>query len=508
MPIISFKSYTDSINFNSQAYCFLFSNSDDLKIDQLKLPSFFTEKDLNIFLKNNNFNGKEKQLLALPFIHENEIKHLIFAGVGNKNSNFPGKMEENIRFSIGNIIRYIEKNKINSVFFDSINLEIEEKKLSKIISSSVLISAYEFNKYITDKNRLIHSNYSCFILGNENLKDFYIKGIEEGCIIGNAVNNCRNWCDLPPCDIYPKSFADEANKLLSKHENIKIDILNKKKLESLGMGGILGVCQGSIHEPILFIAEYIPKSYEKTIALVGKGVTFDTGGISIKPSDNMDDMKDDMAGGAVVISSLDALAKLNSPYRIIIAVPMVENMPSGTAIKPGDILTHYNKKTSEILNTDAEGRLILADALSYISENYKPDYMIDFATLTGACAVALGPIFAAVMGKHNNLIDIIKNAGLESGDRCWELPLDDGYSNAVESNLADVRNTGKAGYKAGTITAGWFLKNFVPDEINWAHIDIASMSMHPINKPYLRNTGATGFGVKLCIEMISNNKYF
>lgn len=514
MISISFKSIKESLANNStECFCYivplfdLYSNS---KLNDINYPYFLTKNDIETIVNKKKFTGKEKEIIFNSHILTNEIKYSIFCGLGKEDSSNSGNLKESLRNIIGSIIRFIEKNKISSINIALLGLEfIDKKTLSEIISSTILISSYEFNLFITDKNKHAFREYYCNISFDDLFKEDCLIGIDNGIIISNAVNQCRLWGDMPPSDLYPKVFAEQAENLIKENSNIKIDILKKSDLEFLGMGGILGVCRGSMHDPYLFIAEYIPDSgkYEKTIALVGKGVTFDTGGISIKPSDNMEDMKDDMAGAATVLSSIDALSKLKSPHRIIAVAPMVENMPSGSAFKPGDIITFYNKKTAEIKNTDAEGRLILADALSYVSENYKPDLMIDLATLTGACSIALGPVFAAVMSKQENIVNSIKAAGIQSGDRCWELPLDDLYKNAVESDVADLCNIGKSRYRAGTITAGWFLKHFVPDNIEWAHIDIASMSMHSVGKTYLRNVGTTGFGVRLCIELLSTNKY-
>jgi leucyl aminopeptidase len=274
------------------------------------------------------------------------------------------------------------------------------------------------------------------------------------------------------------------------------------------MGGILGVGQGSTQTPKLLILKYTPKiQSEKTIALVGKGVTFDTGGISIKPSDGMEDMKSDMSGAASVVSAFIGLSQLESPYTLYAITPLAENMVDGNSIRPGDILTFYNGKTAEIKNTDAEGRLILADALSYSSEIIKPDIMIDLATLTGACRIALGPVYAGLMTENNQLAENIKMAGEISGDKCWSLPLEAAYEPNMESQVADMCNIGTKGYKAGATMGGMFLREFVSKSIIWAHIDIAPVATDCPFKNYIQSFGATGFGVNLLIELLKNTKY-
>jgi leucyl aminopeptidase len=281
-------------------------------------------------------------------------------------------------------------------------------------------------------------------------------------------------------------------------------------MESLGMGGIIGVGKGSVREPKMLILSYAPDftSEAKTIALVGKGVTFDTGGISIKPSDGMEDMKADMSGGAAVVGAFLGLARLKSPYKIHAIVPLAENMVDGNSYRPGDILTFYNKKTSEIKNTDAEGRLILADALSYASDVFKPDIMIDLATLTGAARIALGPVYAGLMSENSNLVETIVRAGEETYERCWRMPLEEAYKPNMTSHVADMCNIGTKGYKAGTTMGGMFLREFVPSDIRWAHIDIAPVATDCPNKTYFPSYGATGFGVQLLIELLETKKYF
>lgn len=474
-------------------------------------PFFITPSDFNLMIDNNDFKGIGKNFFAESIVSLKTIKHIACIGIGDQEIEDFNTIKEHIRHGCGLLTQYIEKKKLKNcviVIDETVNTIFKNlDEVYELITETLLLASYQFNTFITNKKKHAHNSFEItFLVSEENNKKLCDTGIQKGTITGNATNNARTWGDMPPSHMHPISFAEEAEKLLKKHSTIDISILKKNDLEKLNMGGILGVCQGSRHEPRLFIAHYKSKSSNgKTIALVGKGVTFDTGGISIKPADNMEDMKNDMAGGCVVISALDALASLNCSYDIIVAVPMVENMPGGKSIKPGDILTFYNGKTAEVKNTDAEGRLILADALSYVSDVYKPDHVLDFATLTGACCIALGPCYAAILTQNHELAKKIHKAGNSSGNRCWELPLDDCYAPAVESEVADVCNIGRKGYKAGTITAGYFLRHFVPQSISWAHLDIASVSMHAVGKNYIRNHGATGFGVNLIVEMLTKN---
>jgi leucyl aminopeptidase len=274
---------------------------------------------------------------------------------------------------------------------------------------------------------------------------------------------------------------------------LRVTVFGKKELQKEKMGGILAVGQGSVEEPKLVILEHRPKKPKKSIVLVGKGVTFDTGGISIKPSSGMGWMKYDMCGAATVMGVMRTVAELELPLKVVGLIPTAENMPSGTAIKPGDIITLANGKTVEVDNTDAEGRLLLADALAY-SDKFNPDIVLDFATLTGACVVALGHEAAGVMGNDDDLIQSLRKIGETVGERVWPLPLYDEYFSYLKSDWADMKNAGPRW--GGPVTAGVFLQQFVPDKVSWAHLDIAGVGYSEKEHNGLPK-GGTGFGVAL-----------
>jgi leucyl aminopeptidase len=264
------------------------------------------------------------------------------------------------------------------------------------------------------------------------------------------------------------------------------------------MKALLAVAQGSLQEPRFIAMEYHGGATgEAPLVLVGKGITFDSGGISIKPAEHMEDMKFDMSGGAGVIAAMRAIAELGLKANVVGLVPTTENLPSGTAVKPGDVIGSLLGKTIEVVNTDAEGRLILADALAY-AQRYHPKAIIDAATLTGACVIALGHQAIGLMGNDGELIDEVRAAGQRVGERCWPLPLWDEYREQIDSEIADLKNSG--GRPAGTITAGWFLKEFT-GEVPWAHLDIAGMAHRSEALPYLRS-GATGVPTRLFIEWV------
>ena len=305
----------------------------------------------------------------------------------------------------------------------------------------------------------------------------------------------RDLGNLPPNLCHPSYLAEEAKALGKAYKNLKVDILDEKKLKELGAGAFLAVAQGSEQPPRMIVMHYQGgKKSEKPYALVGKGITFDTGGISIKPAAGMDEMKYDMCGAASVFGTLKAVLELQLPINLVCLLACAENMPSGGATRPGDIVTTMSGQTVEILNTDAEGRLVLCDTLTY-AERFKPQAVIDIATLTGACIVALGSNVSGLMGNNDELVQQILGAGLTADDRAWQLPLYDEYQEQLDSPFADIANIG--GPKAGTITAGCFLSRFAK-AYNWAHLDIAGTAWISGGK----DKGATGRPVPMLTQYL------
>ena len=301
--------------------------------------------------------------------------------------------------------------------------------------------------------------------------------------------------NMPPNICHPSYLAEQAKELAKAHKNLKVDILDEKKLQALGAGAFLAVAQGSDQPPRMIVMQYNGgKKGEKPHALVGKGITFDTGGISIKPAAGMDEMKYDMGGAASVFGTLRAVLELQLPINLVCLLACAENMPSGGATRPGDIVTTMSGQTVEILNTDAEGRLVLCDTLTY-AERFKPQSVIDIATLTGACIVALGSNVSGLMGNDDDLVNQILAAGRQADDRAWQLPLYDEYQEQLDSPFADIANIG--GPKAGTITAGCFLSRFTK-AYKWAHLDIAGTAWVSGGK----DKGATGRPVPLLTQYL------
>jgi leucyl aminopeptidase len=324
--------------------------------------------------------------------------------------------------------------------------------------------------------------------------------LERGRSIGHAMaighKLARNLQALPGNICTPEYLATIARQL-AKAYGFKINVLNAPLMEKEGMGALLAVARGSTEEPRFITLEYKGAARSAPICLVGKGITFDSGGISIKPADKMEEMKYDMSGAAAVLGTFEALGQLKPPVNVVGIIPATENLPSGTATKPGDVVRSHLGKSIEVVNTDAEGRMVLADALSY-ARRFKPVCVIDAATLTGAIVVALGNHAIGLMGNDDQLLAEVRQAGELAGERCWPLPMWDEYREQNKSDIADIKNSG--GRPAGSITAGWFLREFV-DGFPWAHLDIAGTAHTDRDQPQL-SKGPTGTGVRLFTEFI------
>ena len=327
------------------------------------------------------------------------------------------------------------------------------------------------------------------------------RAVEKAQVIAEAVSLVRDLINGPSNIVTPTYLANEARRIAHRHR-LKCAVTPFARLKRLGFGGIVGVAQGSAHPAQFIVLQYTPARAKATFALCGKGITFDSGGISIKPSAKMEQMKYDMSGAAAVLGTMQAAATLKLPYRIIGIIAATENMPSGTAQKPGDVLKTLSGKTVEVLNTDAEGRLVLSDCLHY-AKRFKPDCVVDLATLTGACVVALGGEAVGLMSNNEKVAARVSQAGKATYERVWRLPLWDEYGPAMKSDIADLRNVTNTG-EAGTITAAKFLEEFVGG-MPWAHLDIAGTAWTEREKPYTPK-GAVGIGVRLLLKLMEDWK--
>ncbi len=348
--------------------------------------------------KQRGFTGAAGDSLILTGVRDGKAVYIILLGLGD----VCGEQldVESYRRAIGKLVRIAETHKLNSFGIELPNparLGLSYQRLAQETTVILQKASYHFDEYITNPDRKFHWDMTARLFVGPEFQEVAQKGINHGLSIADAINTARYWCDLPPSKLTPPVFAQQAEEIAREY-GLKSTVFDRKAIVEMGMGGIEGVARGSMHEPRLVILEYkAPREDAPTIALVGKGITFDSGGLSLKPSESMLTMKDDMAGAGVVLATMKVLAQLKPEINVVALAPLAENMPSGTAHKPGDIIRFYNGKTAEVKDTDAEGRLILADALSYAVKNYKLDALIDVATLTGACLVALGPFYAALL---------------------------------------------------------------------------------------------------------------
>jgi leucyl aminopeptidase len=417
-------------------------------------------------------------------------KKILFVGLGNKNE----FNTEKSRLISGKIIQYARECRIKEfsiIPFDSSNIIIES------LLEGIFLSSYSFEKFKSVKEKNTISKISIMI--NSNPKSFQQLS-DKISLICQSVNEAREISNLPPNECTPEYLSKIALNI--KNQEIKTKIINIDSMKDIGLNGIVSVGSGSINSPKLIVIEYKgTKNEEKPILLVGKAVTFDSGGVSLKPGEKMDEMKFDKCGGVNVISIMKSLSALKIKKNVIGLIPAVENMPSHSSYRPSDIINMYNGKSVEVLNTDAEGRLILADALSFGIKQYNPKLIIDMATLTGACIIALGSNVAGLIGNNENLIKKIIETSKNTDEKMWELPLFEEYHEQIKSKNADIKNIG--GRAGGAITAAAFLSNFV-GTVPWVHLDIAGTAWNQegsLPKSY-NPPGATGFGIRTVIKFI------
>ena len=365
------------------------------------------------------------------------------------------------------------------------------------VAEGLLLGSYAFSDYKTDEGKAPLGDATVV---TRKSRDKAVKAaLTRAETVAEAVNRTRSWVNTPARDLTPAAFADAA-VAHAKGLKLKVDVLDEKALAKAGYGGILGVGQGSANPPRLVRIAFRPSRAKKHVALVGKGITFDSGGLSLKPNDAMVTMKSDMSGAAAVVAAVVALARLAPRVAVTAYAPMAENMPSGSAQRPSDVLTMYGGKTVEVLNTDAEGRLVLADAIVRAAED-SPDLIVDIATLTGACVVALGTRVAGIMANDDDLLEKVHDAADRAGEQMWPLPMPEELREKLDSPLADIANLGERW--GGALSAGVFLKEFVADGVAWAHLDIAGPAFN--DKPFgYTPKGGTGAGVRTLIQVVDD----
>jgi len=453
-----------------------------------------SKKFLSNLIRRGDIEGKLGQSLLLHNVPGMLADRVLLVGCGRERDLTDNQFRKIIKNSISKLN---ETGAMEAVsYLSELNVKGRDyywkiKQATEIIHNQL----YQFNQLKT-KNKTDRRRLRKLVTIVPTRRELALgeKAVREGKAIANGMKLSRDLANLPSNICTPSYLGEQAKELGKKYKSIKVTVLDEKQMEELGMGLLLSVSQGSDEPAKLITLEYSgADNNKKPVALVGKGVTFDTGGISIKPSAAMDEMKYDMCGAASVLGTIRAAAELKLPLNIVGVIPTVENMPSGTATNPGDIFTSMSGQTVEVLNTDAEGRLILCDALTYCGR-FEPDVVIDIATLTGAVIVALGKHACGLISNHNPLARDLLNAGETSGDRAWQLPLWEEYNKQLFSPFADMANIG--GREAGTITAACFLSRFT-EKYHWAHLDIAGTAWITG-----KNKGATGKPVPLLMQYL------
>lgn len=445
--------------------------------------------------KLKEFSGAKDEEIVLYKPSGTAVNRVIFLGLGK----FDEVVPESLRAMAGKAAKKCIQMKLDVVHMlapSAARISLKHDLMLEALMEGICLGNHLFDKYLETKKQ--KPLKKVFLLVEDAAAKKYggLPSRVEAICAGTAL--ARDWVNLPPNDKRPEQFAD---LILSRARKAKlaVRIMPEKELQRKGFGALLAVGAGSTNRPRMVLLERKSKGAGRTIALVGKGVTFDSGGINLKPSASMDDMKMDMSGAAAVAATLITIAKLKPKMNVIGAIPIVENMPSGSAARPGDIIKSYSGKNIEIGNTDAEGRLILADAMAYVSRRYKPQILIDLATLTGACVVALGEKIAGVFSDDDGLAEAIVASGKKTHERCWRMPLPPDYKEQLKSDFADISNMGSTRW-GGAITAALFLSEFVKDT-RWAHIDIAGPAYAKKGDAYC-TAGGTGFGVRLLCDLI------
>ena len=485
-------SFTSSLSPDSDSLAIFVSEKHDFQDKKGVLSNDAVQK-IRLFLKKLKNKSEEEEIYSFDL---SDKKKCFVIKIKNKHENYyPVEIG-------GSFFSYIKKNKNISLldfYVDSLNEDKE--KLINFSSEFIFgfkVKSYSFNKYKTDNKEKINKKIKFNVITSHahkienNFK--YYEAIKEGIFL------TRDLVSEPPNVLSPHFYVQEIKKLSKL--GLKIKAYDEKELKKLGLNALLGVGQGSFNETYLVTIEWNGEknSNKKPLAFVGKGVCFDTGGISLKPAKFMEEMKYDMAGSAVVVGLLKSLALRKAKINAVGVVGLVENMPGGNAQRPGDIVKSYSGKTIEILNTDAEGRLVLADALTFTEKKYKPKFIIDLATLTGAIIISLGEEYAGLFSNNDELSKNIFKASQNVNEKVWRLPLHKNYDKLMNSTIADVQNINYSG-GAGSITAAQFLQRFILNKTPWAHLDIAGMAFSK-KAANLNPGGATGFGVRLLNDLI------
>ncbi len=451
-------------------------------------------------IKDEDFKGEVGETALIRFNAKGKVKasRLLLVGVGDKaDYNASG-----VAGVSGAATRFLRKRNVKSFALNP-RCDADASTVAQNAAQGFVTSQFELDKYRTkDKNTKSVDSLVVYVEGAD--ESALKSGLARGVALGDSMNFARDLANEPPNILHPTEMAKRA-QAMAKETGLKCEILDEAKMQKLGMGSLLSVSLGSEQPAKLIVLKYEPKKSTakkgELLAFVGKGITFDTGGISLKPGEGMDAMKYDMSGGATVLGTMRAVALLKPSVPVLGVVAAVENMPDGKATRPSDVVTAMNGKTVEILNTDAEGRLILADAVAY-AEKQGATRIVDMATLTGAVIIALGDINTGIMGNDQGLVDEVIASGKEVGENFWQLPLGPEYSKSIKSDIADVKNIGPA-RKAGTIIGGAFIQEFI-DKAKWAHLDIAGTAWCDSERSF-QAKGPTGVAIRTLVNLVEKS---
>ena len=446
-------------------------------------------------IATGEIKGKLGELTLIHTLGKIPARRVLVAGLGKQQE----LTLDRIRRIIAEACRFLRGKEIKRVATIAHGTGvggIEPEKAAQAIAEGSILGLYSFRRHITKEPEAGELEELLIAERERNKLPQLERGCATGRVMAEATNFARDMINEPANFMTPSHMAEIAKRVAAEY-NFECQVLEREQMQELGMGALLGVAQGSQQEPRFILLQYKgDTSSQKTIGLVGKGITFDSGGISIKPSEDMADMKGDMAGGATVVAALRGIAELKPKINVTALIPATENLPGGAALKPGDVLKAMNGKTIEIISTDAEGRLILADALSYARKlGLSP--LVDVATLTGACRIALGDVTTGAFTNNQELLDKVIKAGEEAGEKLWQMPMYEEYKEQNKSEVADIKNTG--GRYGGAIIAAQFLSEFT-EETPWVHLDIAGTSRSDKEKGYLVK-GATGVGVRTLVHL-------
>jgi len=447
-------------------------------------------------ISQGEIKGKLSEITIVHSLGKLPAARVVVVGLGKKEE----LTQDKIRGAVAETCRLLRQRGIDSVTTIAQGAGvagISVENAAQAVTEGALLGSYSFRKHMTKEAEYGEIKQLTIVDADATKLPSLEQGCNRGGILAAATNLARDMVNEPANYMTPSQMAETAKRLAESY-GLELSVLEREQMQELGMGALLGVAQGS-QEPPKFITLHYKggDSTEIDVALVGKGITFDSGGISIKPSEKMEEMKGDMAGGAAVMAAISAIAQLKPKINVMAIIPATENLPSGNALKPGDVLTAMSGKTIEIISTDAEGRLILADALGYANK-LGAKHIIDVATLTGAMIIALGNIYIGAFSNSKELIDRVIIAGAEAGELIWQMPMHEGYKEQIKSDVADIKNIG--GRYGGAITAAQFLAEFVGDT-PWVHLDIAGTSMSEKERTYLAK-GATGVPVRTLVNLV------